>query len=462
MFVPSLMGAPLLWLGVEPVAVYNLLVLAGFTLSGWTMSLVMERWTGSMAAGLVAGMLFAFNGHLLTRLPHLQALHVEFLPLTLYWFDQILTRARRLGAAAIGLAGAIVLQALCSNYTLVFLSAALVMATLVRTPEWAGRPHRGRAVALGAAALLAALVLTPFLWPYYLVSRDQGLTRSIDEVRLYSAGWLDYLASGGRFHYGAWSYRFFEDRAALFPGVLASALAAVALTRAEIRQDPRARMIAVIGVAGVALSFGPAMPGYSWLHAHVPLLRGIRAAARWGFLLLTAVAMLAGFAIASLQRARGASPYWPAAVVAIAGIVTLEALRAPMGLTSVSTVPDIYRRVAAAGDAVLVEFPLYAGLTVSENARYLIASTRHFRPLVNGYSGFETERYRQQASRWRAFPEAPVLDEMGDLGVTHVMVHARELSAEQVTGARHTARLQLVEDDGQRQLYRLAPPAYLP
>ena len=45
MLVPSLLGAPLLWAGLSPVLVYNVLIIAGFTLSGWAMFLLMERWT---------------------------------------------------------------------------------------------------------------------------------------------------------------------------------------------------------------------------------------------------------------------------------------------------------------------------------------------------------------------------------------------------------------------------------
>ncbi len=77
-------------------------------------------------------------------------------------------------------------------------------------------------------------------------------------------------------------------------------LAVAGLGLREVRQDPRVRMMVAIAIVGVALSFGPALPGYPWLHAHVPLLQGIRAAARWGFLMLTAVAMLAGFTVAGL------------------------------------------------------------------------------------------------------------------------------------------------------------------
>jgi hypothetical protein len=76
MTVQGLMGAPVLWLGGSPLLAYNLLVMAGLALSAWAMWLLLKRWTGSSAAGAVAGSLLAFNAHTLTRLPHLQALHL--------------------------------------------------------------------------------------------------------------------------------------------------------------------------------------------------------------------------------------------------------------------------------------------------------------------------------------------------------------------------------------------------
>ena len=38
----SVMGAPLLWSGASPVLVYNLLIIAGLALSGWSMYLLMR------------------------------------------------------------------------------------------------------------------------------------------------------------------------------------------------------------------------------------------------------------------------------------------------------------------------------------------------------------------------------------------------------------------------------------
>lgn len=500
MLVPSLIGAPLMWAGVSPVTVYNLLLLAGFALSGWTMALVVRRWTDSTLAGIVAGMLYAFNAHLLTRLAHLQAIHIQFLPLALLGLDELLRAAPGRGrvpqsaqsavefsapsapefalrlpsaqsaqsAAAFPsvqsvlqssalLTSAFVLQALCSNYTLVFLSVALVICALVRADEWLNADARHRLVALLACTISAVVVLTPFLWPYYVVSREQGLSRSIDEVALYSASWADYLATGGRLHYEWWSHAWFEERTPLFPGVVGAILAASTLGFAGLRRDRRVRMVLAIGAAGVALSFGPALPGYTWLHQHVPLFEGLRAAARWGVLLLTAVAILAGFAVSRLEHRWRGGTYWPAVAVLLPAVITLEALRAPLAFVGVPSMPAFYDSLATEPDAVVVELPLFFGPSVSENARYMLHSTRHFRPMVNGYSGFEPEAFRQRAARWRAFPEPPVLSEMAGLGVTHIVVDTRELAESQVTAAEHAAALSLlVEEDG-RRLYRLRP-----
>src|SRR6187397_2405999 len=91
MLVPSIMGAPLLWAGLSPVLVYNVLIIAGLALSGWSMYLLMRRWTGSESAAILAGLAYAFNAHVLTRFVHLQAQHVEFFPLVLYAFDRVIT-----------------------------------------------------------------------------------------------------------------------------------------------------------------------------------------------------------------------------------------------------------------------------------------------------------------------------------------------------------------------------------
>ncbi|MEP7118752.1 MAG: hypothetical protein ABI880_14280, partial [Acidobacteriota bacterium] len=83
MVVQGIMSVPLFALGLSAVTVYNVMLLAGFTLSGWAMAVVVERWTGSVGAGIVAGLVIAFNAHIFVRMGHMQAMHVEFLPFAL-------------------------------------------------------------------------------------------------------------------------------------------------------------------------------------------------------------------------------------------------------------------------------------------------------------------------------------------------------------------------------------------
>jgi hypothetical protein len=441
MVVPAVMGAPLQWAGVSPVLVYNLLVWLGFALSGAAMAGVVERWTASWWAGVVAGCLYAFNAHQLTRFAHLQALHIEFFPLALFAFDRVLAGASRRMTWLLG--SMFALQALCSNYTMVFVTTALLAALVVRPEPWRLTPaHLWRRLLL--TGLIVLLVLLPFLLPYYRVRQEQGLVRTIDDVRLYSAGWLDYLVTAGRLHFTLWSHRVFENRTALFPGVLATILAAAAIASGVAWRDHRARMALAFGLVGLTLSFGASLPGYAVLHEYIPLLQGVRAAARWGMLALTGVAILAGFAVARLEARWRSRSWWTAAAIGIVGLVTVEALRAPLNLVRFNGTPAVHRRLNQDSVTGIVVFPLYGGAQFNGNARYLLDQTRHWRPMVNGYSSFAPQSFFDRAARLQAFPAPETIAELKSIGVSHVVLHRAPL--EEAFGAAALAALRAHAD----------------
>ena len=60
MLVPGLMAAPLFWLGVPQLVVYNIMLLSSFALSGATMFLLVRSLTRNSGAAFVAGFIFAF------------------------------------------------------------------------------------------------------------------------------------------------------------------------------------------------------------------------------------------------------------------------------------------------------------------------------------------------------------------------------------------------------------------
>lgn len=448
----GLVAVPLAAAGLSPAHVYNLLVLAGFALSGWSMFLLVRRWTGDAAAGVTAGMAFAFNAHLLTRLPHLQALHVQFVPLLLLALDTLVRRTRPRDGALVGLALALV--ALTSIYLFVFASYATAAALLIRVGEWRVRAWK-LAAALGAGAAVAAAVAGPALYPYYLLHASEGVGRVVADAALYSASWGDYLETAGRLHLALWAEPFYRGRTALFPGVVVTLLAVAGLATARGDAAPRARMMAAVGLLGLLFSFGPGLPGYAWLHETAPLLAAVRATSRWAFLLLTALAVLAGFGVTWLRRSLAARWATRAACIAVPLLVTVEALRAPMGFTPTPSTSRVHDRLAQIAPAAIAIFPLHPAGVFHRNAPYLVDATRHFRPLVNGYSGFAPARWARLADELQAFPSADSLARLREVGVTHVLVYTdRFARAGELRG--HTD-FELVARDEELALYRLLP-----
>jgi len=212
MIVQAVMALPLLWAGLPLVATYNVLLIAGMALSGWTMAIVIRRWTGTWAAGLIAGSIYAFNAHTLSRIPHLQAQHVEFLPLALLAFDRLLEVPT--ARSAVRLAGWFILQGLTSVYLLVFSTFALAGAAVARVTALRRHPLF-TLQALGIAAAVSVAALVPFLLPYGWVSRELHIVRSLGDAENFAASWPAYLTTPARIH-ASWSAQF-ADGNVLFP-----------------------------------------------------------------------------------------------------------------------------------------------------------------------------------------------------------------------------------------------------
>lgn len=421
LIVPAIMGAPLAWAGGSPVLVYNVVLILGFALTAFATYLLVESWTGSLAAGLLSGSLFAFNTHTLTRLAHIQGIHLYGLPLALLALDRLMrTGSTR---AALALAMWLGVLAYTSGYLVVFAAVMIAVALVTRLPGWLPRA-RQVVPRLALAALVAGLAIAPVYLPYRRAAREQHMLRSLDVIKDYSATPLGYIATAGRVHFSTWSGQFFKDPVdSFFPGFVILALAALAIVLAWRRRpspgDPlRARivMLVAIGVAGVVLSLGTATPVYGWAFAIFPPMQGLRAAARFGNLFLLAVAVLGGIGLAAI-RVR-----WLAVLLVV--LVNVESLRAPFTYKHFDGIPRIYRLLATEPDpVVLVEQPFFPRWAIFQNAPYVLASTAHWRPLMNGYSGYTPDSYQRYADAFWYFPEERAIQAMKDAGVTHVVVH---------------------------------------
>jgi len=444
----GLLGAPLAWLGGSPVLVFNLVLIAGFVCTGWVTTLVVTQWTGDWLAGAFAGSVAAFNTHTLSRMVHIQAVHVEFLALALFALDRVLRSPRV--THVLSLAGWAALQMLCSGYLLVFTATTLIAGALARWSEWVGRGRQRVFARLALAALACGLLCVPFLLPYARVRREQQLTRSIEEVAAYSAHWRDYLTTVGTMHYSWWSSRFYHGTDALFPGVLPIAFAGVAIATGLAWRDRRARMVAAALLACLVLSFGPATPVYRMLYQLIPLLEGIRGAARFGYVVIFGFGILGAFGLATLRERMSRSGARLAtlgtlAAATLVGAVNVESLVAPHEFVAFAGTSPVYRVLS--NRAVVVELPLWPPSDIARNAPYLLNSTRSWYRLVNGYSGFVPAQYGELVTEMHAFPDDRSRHALQRIGTTHVVVHLDELPGmaerlvsepwlEQVAGAR--------------------------
>ena len=233
----------------------------------------------------------------------------------------------------------------------------------------------------------------------------------------FSAYLSSYItAPTGNWLWGWTGGRFEGDERQLFPGVIAVALALLPLAR---RGRPRLVWIYLaITVVAIFLSLGMNGIVYRWLHDHIWVLAGFRAPARFGILVMCGLAVLAGFGYQSLQQITSAPT-----VVLIAALVAIgvEYGSSPVLLDEVPRrTPDVYRFVSLADRGVVIELPIVEGYL---NPTYMFWSTRHWHPLVNGYSGFKPLDYAETTRRMRTFPDEASIARLRQLDVRYILVH---------------------------------------
>jgi hypothetical protein len=453
--VPALMTAPLFWLGVHPAAIYNILLLASFVLSGVAMFLLVRALTARTDAALIAGVLFALYPYRFEHYSHLELLMTMWMPLAVWGLHRTLASGRLRDGLWTGLAFA--LQSLSSLYYGCFL--AVYMAVL-GCALWLGRGRpRAPFRALFAGAVLAAVLIAPVA-SQYIASRPMMGTREEGTIRFYSAVGSDYLQPHYRSRiYQRWSEGGNPERE-LFPRLLPVILASVGLWPPLSISRIAYVLAFVVALDG---SFGFNGPTFTFLHTVLPPFQGLRVPARFSLFAGMSLVVLAGYgAMRLLDR-------WPRRRGLLAGaLLTLAVVEAlpVFGLERVwDEPPAIYASIAGREPpVVLAEFPMPPDIYRSDfDARYLYFSTFHWQNLVNGNSGFFPPSYFELLANESDFPNEAALRYLQSRGVQYLAIHGRftnpERYGESVEWLDARADLELVAaapwEGGESRLYRL-------
>lgn len=436
MLVPALVAAPLHWMGVGPIAVYNVLLLSAIVASGVAATFLVLELTADAFAAVVAGVIFAFLPFRLDHYSHFQLQQTLFIPLTMWALHRVGERGQMADGARLGaFAGG---QFLSCVYFGVFLAPYLAAAAVVlligrvraprdaaeRTPLSARAWLRRTAVAIAIAAVTYAVLVAPVARAHLRASEVVG-ERQKTEASLYNAVPTSYLASSpSSYLYGSLGERFGGQERHLFPGFLTMLLAVVALWR-PWSASTIAYLVAGLVAFDLSLGFNGLM--YNTLWTFVTPFRGIRVPARMGLFTGFSLAVLAGFGLARLNAGVRSNSVKTLLATVVATGVLLESARRLEFVHVSATPPPIYdallRERGDAPTAALLEWPLPPAPT------YMYYSTFHWQNLLNGYSGFFPPSYLELHAAMERFPDESSLLTLLKLGTRFVIIHG-ELMAE--------------------------------
>lgn len=456
--IPTL---PLHLAGASPALVYNLAWLASFPLLALSIHLLCRRAGLGAQASALAGLMAACSFARIHHAGHLQLLWLFGLPLAIYHLDR--WRERPAPRRLVWWALSALTTSLASWYLAVLV--AFVHVTWWPRCVW---PHRRERAAVHAtiAAVLVALLLAWFARPY-----AGGAPGSLAEMRANAADAHAYLVpaaatSGGHAlkQAGSTLPRWSFGEQTLYVGVVVLVLAAGGLLRLLRRRIVRPDLwwqLVATGALSVLLSLGPSADGDAgWLPfdllASSQGLSLFRAPARFGLLVSLVLACLAGAAVDPWRKAGGRLS--AAALVALA-LVELRPTHYELPPPQPEEISPLYDHLATVAPGVVISLPVARLHPLPwYDADYEWYATRHWLPIVNGYSRFEPPGYAALATRLAAFPGHDALAAMCERDVRYLVVHARRPVADlraAIAAAGEVSRLRRIARAGEDVLYEL-------
>jgi hypothetical protein len=440
-FSEHLLGVALLVAPVEiamgkPILTHNVALLLLLTLSGYFQYRLTAFVTGSRAAGLAGGALFAFLPYRLGQFSHLQLQATAGFPLVFLGVSRYVSSVRIRSLVLLALS--LVWLSLSCGYYGVFVWTALGLVAAFEIFRTGGKESRRKALGLAMALALSAAALLPLSRPYFRLERDFGFSRPLERVVPASARLHSYARSKVVWHQEL-GIPDANAEQTLFPGVTLGALSVLGL----LVLDRRSSLYALVAGFGFWASLGPAGGLYSVLHAVVPGVNGLRVPARFSILVFFALSVLAGRGVRWLEEKL---PRAKRFVLVLALLPLAETIGTDVPFRSAPVAPpgsEPY--LAAEPDASpVLHLPMpFERERISENAVYMLWSTAHFRPMANGYSGFTPPSFYELAEALSTFPDDPSVELLRSRGVERVVLHR-----DRYLRARVAALEQAISSDG--------------
>jgi hypothetical protein len=423
-------GAPVWLASKNPYLTHNVVVLISFIVAYVGAYYLVRYLTASRPAAVVAGVLYAFCPFIFARTAHIQLMLTGGLPFCMLAFHWLVDRATVARSVALGLS--ISAQALACAYYGVFAVLAIGLGTLlfaVSRGLWRSRDYW---LGIGLAAFVSIALTLPFLIPYLRVQDETGFARTLDDARQFSVNLGAWFASS------AWAHRWWlpalgDFNEVLFPGVitLAAGVAGAAWPfRPRTGQPPSrpflprdvALLYVLIAIIAFWSSFGPDAGLYWLLYKTIPIFSFMRAPGRMGILVTLSLIVLGAPLIASvLSRAR--RPLLAAA--ALAAVASAELAAIPLRqYRDAEPLSPVYHMLDTLPYGPVIELPYWHERSdFPRHAYYMLNSTAHWLPLINGYSDHIPQDFRRTALPLSSFPSRESFALLARADTRYVVFH---------------------------------------
>ena len=454
----SLLLMPFVLLGKTPLVAHNLGILLTIALSGWGTYLLVLWLTKNPWASLVAGILFAISPFRLSNLTELNLLSTHWIPFAFLAAGLLIKH---------NCTKDLILLILFTNLQLfsainyaVLVSLGLIIWTMFLLFAYRNQLSLSLLTRLIIFGAITFILNWPVLQVYQGMSEQMGVIRTLGDAKVYGASLVNYiLPVGNSLLYGRWlnlptqlSYSFpgIGVFITAFPGIVMLLLGLLGIfVGRKLNTSPHLRAATAallsISLVGFLLSFGannevfgknlaPVLDNllpYPYLYRALPVLHGFRIPLRFALLTTFGLAVLAGIGFAGIAQALNRKKQIVFATLLVSVFALAEHLPAPLPGQQVPHGKEVYSWLAdnTDEDAVILELPYY--LHTKQNHKEAVReyeSTRHWRQLVNGGSGFKPEWLVNLGETLDTFPNWAAFDVAQQLGVNYIVLHSDQYS----------------------------------
>lgn len=426
----------------NPIFSLNITILITLFLTGLFTFIYVRYITGNSYAAFISGLIFAFGPPRLAQIWHFQLIAMEWMPLSLYFFEKYISTFKLRHIILFSIA---FLLQLCSSYylaygfliiSLIYIAIRLIMnRRLIRLTILKN---------ILISLTLAGIIFAWISYPYVLSNDEWGLKRSIDESNVYSADLFSYFTIYQRINIFR-GYSFFNAREAnhekvLFPGFICLLLSVIAVKT----KNPFKFSLLLGALFAFILSLGPFLQvnnvitkvplPYMILYKVIPGFSSMRVSARFGLMVFFVLSILSGITIKSInEKITNRIKFLSIFIILVSGIL-IEYMSYPYPVEKFKFSGNelkAYEWVKKYGTDAVIDFPLKRYHDSQEDVntfRFMLGSTLHWKPLVNGHSGFIPFTLYEITRHVKVIPDERDLEYLRGIGVTTVILHGEMIN----------------------------------